>query len=246
LVREALVKKKFATDEWFQSRGQEVLRIEGFSDAVFAFAVTLLVVSLEVPKTFDELAESMHGFAGFAAAFAILFLIWFKQYKFFRRYGLQDNVTIWLNALLLFLVLFFVYPLKFLFNLLFHLWTGGKNETRLTSGELVSIVKDGQDSQLMVIFAGGYVAVFIVFFLLYLHAYRKSEELALTPVERVLTLSSVREMALQVGIGFLSLGFALAGKGGWAGLTYILISPVLSIHGFWTARQRRQAMESLT
>jgi hypothetical protein len=241
-VRETLVKKKFGADQWFQLRGHEILRIEGFSDAVFAFAITLLVVSVEVPKTFDELAESMRGFVGFAAAFAILFLIWFKQYKFFRRYALQDNVTIWLNALLLFLVLFFVYPLKFLFHLIFHLWTGGKNETRLPSGELVNIVKEGQDAQLMVIYAGGYIAVFSVFFLLYLHAYRRREELEMTPTERVLTLGSIREMALQAGIGLLSLAFALAGRGAWSGLTYLLIGPVLTIQGFWTARQRRELM----
>ena len=36
----------------FRWRGQEITRIEGLSDAVFAFAITLPVVSLEVPKTF--------------------------------------------------------------------------------------------------------------------------------------------------------------------------------------------------
>ncbi len=55
---------------------------------MFAFAVTLLVISLEVPKTFDELATSMHGFIAFACAFALLFTIWLQQYTFFRRYGL--------------------------------------------------------------------------------------------------------------------------------------------------------------
>ena len=33
------------------TRAYEVSRIEGFSDAVFGFALTLLVVSLEMPET---------------------------------------------------------------------------------------------------------------------------------------------------------------------------------------------------
>ena len=118
-MREGLVRRRAGEGgDGFRWRGEEVWRVEGFSDAVFAFAVTLLVVSLEVPETFDELLETMRGFLAFAICFALLLSVWYEHYKFFRRYGLRDTTTVWLNAALLFLVLFFVYPLKFLFTLL--------------------------------------------------------------------------------------------------------------------------------
>ena len=109
--------RREAGEEGFSWRGEEVSRIESFSDAVFAFAVTLLVVSLEVPKTFDELISTMRGFFAFAICFWLLLAVWFEHNKFFRRYGISDSYTMRLSAVLLFIVLFYVYFLKFLFVL---------------------------------------------------------------------------------------------------------------------------------
>src|ERR687886_1548017 len=125
MIREALVKREPAARDGFRLRGLvEVSRIEALSDGVIAFAITLLVVSLEVPKTFDELLVTMRGFLAFAITFAMLFHVWFIQYKFFRRYGLNDNFTIWMTACLLFVVLFYVYPLKFVWTLIVNALLG--------------------------------------------------------------------------------------------------------------------------
>src|SRR5262244_3597689 len=50
-------------------RRHEITRLEAFSDAVFAFALTLLVVSLEVPHSYRELMNLVRGFVPFAACF---------------------------------------------------------------------------------------------------------------------------------------------------------------------------------
>jgi uncharacterized membrane protein len=66
VLRQSLEGRTFLGDKDFCWRASEVSRLEGISDAVFTFAVTLLVVSLEVPRTFQDLVEAMQGFFGFA------------------------------------------------------------------------------------------------------------------------------------------------------------------------------------
>lgn len=186
-----LVRKELQT-EW---RGRDISRVEGFSDAVFGFAVTLLVVALEVPRTSGELLETMRGFGSFLITFAILFSIWYRQFIFFRRYGLEDRTTVILNGALLVVVLFFVYPLKFIFNALLMRLLGGGKFLTLPDGSTVPIIRADHYSILLAIYGFGLAAVFTVFALLYRHAYRSRDELKLTPVEAYDTRDTLQNCA---------------------------------------------------
>jgi uncharacterized membrane protein len=247
MIREMLIKKDIGHGGEFRWRGHEISRIEGLSDAVFAFAITLLVVSLEVPKTFTELAQTMHGFGAFLISFLLLFAVWFTQYKFFRRYGLRDTTTVALNGALLFVVLFYVYPLKFLFSFLVNELTGGHGEVRLPNGNIVGMIEnDGQMASLMVTFNLGYLAVFAVFVLLFWHAYRKREALELNELERFDTRESIQECALNCGIAILSLLIVIVGgaaRAGLAGMAYMLTPVVMTLNGMLMGKRRRRLEE---
>lgn len=247
MIREKMIEKDIGRSGKFRWRGHEISRVEGLSDAVFAFAITLLVVSLEVPKTFTELAETMHGFGAFLISFLLLFAVWFTQYKFFRRYGLQDTTTVALNAALLFVVLFYVYPLKFLFTFLIDKFMGGHGEVRLPNGTVTAMIENyDQMASLMVIFNLGYLAVFGVFVLLFWHAYRKREALELNELERFDTRESIQECSLNCGIAILSTLIVVVGgakRAGLAGAAYMLTAVVMTLNGMIMGKRRRKLEE---
>jgi uncharacterized membrane protein len=241
MIRESIAERGFGAEQGFRWRGNEISRIEGFSDAVFAFAVTLLVVSLEVPKTFGELLDTMRGFTAFAICFALLAWVWYYHYIFFRRYGLQDFYTIALNMVLLFVVLFYVYPLKFVFTLFINQVLGFSTTVELPGGP-TPMIEQAQTPLLFVIYGAGYIAVFLVFALLYLHAYRKRDELGLSRLEAYDTVTSFQGLLLDCAVGLLSIVVAIAGgpdSTAWAGLVYFLLGVERTIHGFARGRRRR-------
>jgi len=171
VLRRGLAQRRIGGEEGFSWRGGDVQRVEGLADAVFGFALTLLVVSLEVPNTFDELLATMRGFFAFAISGWLLYSVWFDHYIFFRRYGLQDNVTLQLSSVLLFVVLFYVYPLKFLFTALMDELLGFSTQVGSSTGAIVEEIKPGQWPLLVVLFGVGFVVVQLVYFLLYWRAY---------------------------------------------------------------------------
>jgi len=183
----------------FRWRSHEITRVEGFSDACFGFAVTLLIVSLEVPKTSTELLTTMRGFGAFVVTFFMLASLWYSQHMFFRRYGLEDRVTVILNLALVFMVLFFVYPLKFLFNLI--LGDPRMRQMTETPHGLARVVLPQHKPIIFIIFGAGFVGVMTIFLLLYRHAYKKRDELNLNEFELFETEHSMRRLAVAIAIG---------------------------------------------
>src|SRR4051812_18684837 len=157
MMRE-LARRPHVEKSGFRWRGTEITRLEALSDAVFGFAITLLVVSLQVPDTFTEMLGLLRGLPAFAASFALLFLVWLNQHHWFRRYGLEDGTTTCLNAILLFVILFFVYPLKFVFQIVIVMILGPAwfPDSGRVHG---AVLEAGQQPLMMVVFGAGYVAV---------------------------------------------------------------------------------------
>ncbi|MCB0307639.1 MAG: DUF1211 domain-containing protein, partial [Calditrichaeota bacterium] len=89
MLREKMNQSGLIGDADFRWRGGDVSRIEALSDAVFAIAIALLVVSLEVPRTFEELMGIMHGFVAFAVTLTAIVAIWYVHYIYFRRFGFE-------------------------------------------------------------------------------------------------------------------------------------------------------------
>ncbi len=255
MIRQHLVKAHPERDGDFRWRGDGVSRIEGLSDAVFGFGVALLVVSLEAPRTFAELTTLMVGLPAFAATFSLLVLVWFAQYRFFRRYGLEDGRTIVLNVVLLFVVLFYIYPLKFLFGTFMGLsigmvgWKADIGWMRAAAREPMAALRPDQWPAVMCIYAAGWCALWALFALMHRHALTRRDALGLDEVEVLMTRYTIYEQAVMIGVGLLSIAVALVLAYGLrvspvvagvsAGWTYFLIWPLQSLQARRLQRRKR-------
>ena len=211
--------------EPFRHRSIEIVRIEALSDAVFAFSVSLLVASLEVPQTFEELKIIVQGALPFFATVAIIFLFWYQQYMYFRRYGLNDLPTILLNLCYLAIILFYIYPLKFLFSVLLTSWTGIDLFPKATEKGL-AVLHTEDFGQLIILFSIGYFLIWMIIFFLHKRALRFSKKLELNQFEILFTRKEKRGALWNALIGIAAIILAWSGAEGIAGLCYLSI-PVL-------------------
>lgn len=210
-------------------------RLEAFSDAAFAFALTMLVVSLDVPRSYDELMDAMYGFGSFACCFALLVWIWFQHAEFFKKYPLEDPLTVAINSALLFVVMFYVYPLKFMFDSMFALFVPAPKTMKPVAG-----MQLWQLANASAVYGLGFLLLFLLFALLCHRAYRLRDRLALDAGEVYDLRTEIGHHLISAGIGGLALVYALV-----APLGVVFVSPMLFAlmgpgHYWWGTRRSRR------
>ncbi len=182
---------------------KDTVRIEAFSDGVFAIAVTLLVLDLKVPdlplataanqQLLERLLKQWPAYAAFLSSFATILIIWVNHHYLFKLIQRSDRAFMFYNGMLLLVVTFIPFP------------------TSLLSRYILT----GAASTVAFIYAGTYLLLAVLFNLLWYSA-----------IKRNLLISSSAQRANFSGIrrSYL-IGPALYG----AAMLLSLFFPILSV-----------------
>ncbi|MDP5231779.1 MAG: TMEM175 family protein [Cellulophaga sp.] len=241
-MRKTIQGKNQKSELGFRYRGLRPTRLENLTDTIFGFIVTLLVISSEVPKNYLELQSSMYSFIGFVFCILLLLGIWNNHRVFFLHYGLQDGKIRVLNILFLFILLFYVYPLKYLFS---YLGTSMYVQIKLSLGDrsesLLHVVDNLKQSHLeiaqwediMIRFGLGLFCIYLILLLMHLQAYKKRKILKLNKKEKYLTKTTIGSYIILVLITVISMMIVWIFSGEYAslsGLVYVMIPFVLFLN----------------
>ncbi|MGB0134927.1 TMEM175 family protein [Dokdonella sp.] len=188
-------------EDGFRNRGAEVTRIEAFYDAAFAFAITLMVISIdEIPDSAESLIEAVKSVPAFAASFLLIVLFWTAHSTWSRRYGINDRASQRLSLLTVFLVLVFIYPMRMVFAAFFFWITDGWLPAH------IAIENGPGDMRLIiVVFAVAFGSMGTATWALYRHAWKLREELDLDAHEALATRYAVMRWAAVPVVSAVSL-----------------------------------------
>ncbi len=104
---------------------QQLDRLVFFSDAIFAIAITLLVIEVHVPRfpqgyTDTQLAnallENIPQYIGFLVSFFVIGRFWIGHHRSFGYLARADDRLVWRNLLFLLTIAFMPYPTAVISN----------------------------------------------------------------------------------------------------------------------------------
>ncbi len=215
----------------FRLRGHQGTQMDGLTDGIFALAVAVLLISSSVPTNFTELLDFVYDLLPFSLCIVFIYWIWLALSRFNLRFDLEDDKTNQLKMVLMFFVLFYIYPLKFLMSWqvkYFSAIFAGELKDRYT--ELNEMIPFSKVPHLMIIYGVGFAAIFFLLHFLNKRAFKQKEILQLNPREALETELTMRRYFVFGNIGLISILIALISiltsfsEGAiFAGITYNLV-----------------------
>ena len=146
----------------------------------------------------DTVCSVTKDIPAFAVSVFQLMWIWHTHSVWSKRFGLEDAWSVFLSVLLIILVLVYIYPLKIMFSGMFA-W--------LSQGFLPSAfeLESYTDLRIMFIyFSIGFMAIFMLYALMYRHAKKLAKELLLNDFELHTTTTQFRISQWLVGVGLVA------------------------------------------
>jgi len=92
-------------------------RLEGFSDGIFAFAATLLILNLAVTETRPlgpQLLEIWTSYVAYAISFMTIGIIWINHHTVMHQISHVDRTFLTLSVLFLMVIAFIPFPTRLL------------------------------------------------------------------------------------------------------------------------------------
>jgi len=203
-----VVGKQLDHDPNFRWRGEAVTRIENLSDIAFALALGMLISGVDAPTNYLGLKKFLGSIVPAALGFTVLLGLWHSHYTFFRRYGVADGRILFLNAILIFVVLFMAYPLRFAFDSLFAFIT------LMFTGDFSRSAELGVSSmqiagEFVAYFSLAYALAFAIFAMMYGHVLKRADLLALSPYELAVSrqMRTVRWLQFVISVVTASIAY---------------------------------------
>lgn len=215
----------------------EIHRLDGFIDAAFAFAVSVLAIAgAEVPHNLHDLLQALDRIPAFACSFATLMIFWHRQVRWRERMRLHDKTSLMLSMMLVFFALIFVYPLNMLFQAMFGAFYAALAHQELPGTPTINSVNDIK--ALYLCYGLAYACMAGCLAGLYRHSLGKAY---LPHAERIDARKALFTQTGSVCVALLSLLAALLipATPAWTalpGCIYLLLTPTYWLASRWARR----------
>ena len=181
-------------------------RLDNFTDAAFAFAVSLMVIGgAGAPETFDVLIRSLGDIPAFLFGFSVMAMFWLGHVRWRRLRGDGDLLSTVLTLILIFLTLIYVQPLRAMASATGLFFTG---QGKMFGGSLPG---------LFAVYGTGFVAMSATMAALYWESLRSTE---MTRAERAEAAGERGIWVILTLTGLASILMSMTRYGVWAAMLY--------------------------